>query len=170
MLSEYVQNQIKVIRGRKVILDSDLAALYNVPTKRLNEQVRRNPDRFPEDFMFQLTEVEADSLRSQFATSNTPRGGRRYLPYAFTEHGALMAANVLNNQTAITVSLEIVRTFIRLRQILVVHQDLKRKVEALETKYDSQFRVVFDAVKQLITPPDSKRRRIGIHNTDEADQ
>lgn len=170
MLSGSVINHIKIVRGRRIILDSDLATLYGVPTKRLNEQVKRNRDRFPDDFMFQLTEVEADSLRSQIATSNRSRGGRRFLPYAFTEHGTLMAANVLNSSIAIAVSIEIVRTFVQLRQTLLAHQDLKRKLEVLETKYDSQFRVVFDAIKQLMTPPESKRRPIGIRSDGDGDQ
>ena len=112
--------------------------------------------------MFQLTENERDFLRSQFATSKSSRGGRRFLPYAFTEHGALMAANVLNSPTAIAVSIEIVRTFIHLRQALFVHHELKQQIETLEAKYDSQFQAVFDAIKQLIIPDESKRRPIGI--------
>jgi ORF6N domain len=161
--------RIRIIRGRRVIIDSDLAALYGVSTKRLNEQVKRNLSRFPEDFMFQLIETEEKILRSQFATSNSGRGGRRFLPYAFTEYGALMAANVLNSQSAIVVSIEIVRAFVQLRQALTVHQDLKKKIEELEAKYDSQFHVVFEAIKQLMVPPDSKQRRIGIRNDDTGD-
>ncbi len=133
--------RIRTIRGCRVIIDSDLAALYGVPTKRLNEQVKRNLRRFPDDFMFQLIETEDELLRSQIATSNSGRGGRRFLPYAFTEYGALMAANVLNSK-----------------------KDLKKKIEELEAKYDSQSHVVFEAIKQLMVPPDSKRRRIGIRN------
>lgn len=169
MTSENIVSQIRIVRGRKVIIDSDLAALFGVPTKRLNEQVKRNLDRFPGDFMFQLTQTEADFLRSQIATSSRPQGGRRFLPYVFTEHGTLMAANVLNNPIAIAVSIEIVRTFVQLRQTLLAHQELKRKVELLESKYDSQFRSIFDAIKQLMIPPESNRRLIGIRNNEEPD-
>jgi hypothetical protein len=161
---QQVTDHIHIVRGQKIILDFDLAALYGVPTKRLNEQVRRNLDRFPSDFMFQVTENELEILRSQFATSSW--GGRRRPPYAFTEHGALMAANVLNSQTAIKVSLEVIRAFIQLRQILVVHRDLEKKLNDLEKKYDAKFKVVFDTVKQLMIPPEIKRRRIGIHNSE----
>lgn len=116
------------------MLDNDLAALYGVTTKRLNEQVKRNRKRFPEDFMFQLTSQEAQSLRSQFATSNETRGGRRYLPFAFTEHGAVMLASVLNSPIAVAASIQVVRAFIRLRSILAAHKELARKIDALERK------------------------------------
>lgn len=169
MLSENIVSHIRIVRGRKVILDSDLAALYGVSTKRLNEQVKRNLDRFPSDFMFQLTQAETDFLRSQFATSSKSQGGRRFLPYVFTEHGTLMAANILNNPIAIAVSIEIVRTFVQLRQTLLAHQELKRKIELLESKYDSQFRSIFDAIKQLMIPPESSRRSIGIRSDEEPD-
>ncbi len=164
MISEKVIHHIRIVRKRRVILDSDLASLYGVPTKRLNEQVKRNLERFPNDFMFQLTEIEMQSLRSQIATSNESRGGRRTLPYAFTEHGTLMAANILSSTTAIAASIEVVRTFVQLRQGIDTHQDLKQKIEVLETKYDSQFRVVFEAIKALMVPPDPKRKPIGILN------
>jgi hypothetical protein len=131
-----IPHRIQIVRGEKVLLDADLAALYRVPTKRLNEQVRRNPNRFPADFLFQLTDQEVSRLRSQIATSNAPpgRGGRRYLPFAFTEHGALMVANVLNSAHAIEVSLYVVRAFIRLRETLAAHEDLARKLDELERK------------------------------------
>ena len=121
---EGIAEKIHLIRSQKVMLDSDLAEVYNVTTKRLNEQVKRNNDRFPEDFMFQLTEQELESLRSQFATSNKQRGGRRYLPYVFTEHGAVMLASVLNSPTAIEASIKVVRAFVKMRSFLALHQDL----------------------------------------------
>jgi hypothetical protein len=156
---ERVERTILLIRGQKVILDADLAALYGVTTKRFNEQVKRNRERFPEDFMFQLTKKEAEILRSQNATSSW--GGRRYLPFAFTEHGAIMAANVLNSPRAIQASVQVVRAFVRLRQILASHVDLARKLEQLEKKYDKQFKIVFDAIRELMTPPEPKRKPIG---------
>ena len=144
------------------MLDSDLAELYGVETKRLNEQVRRNPNRFPPDFMFQLTAEEWESLRSQFATLK--RGEhRKYLPYAFTEHGALMLANVLNSERAAQTSVMVVRAFVRLRQMLASNAELARKLDAMEKKYDAQFKVVFDAIRQLMSPPEPKRREIGFH-------
>jgi len=159
---ERIENKILIIRDQKVMLDADLAELYGVTTKRLNEQVRRNLNRFPADFMFQLTAEEAGVLRSQFATSNTGRGGRRYLPFAFTEHGAIMAASVLNTPRAIEVSVFVVRAFVKLREMLAAHKDILRKLEEMEKKYDSQFQVVFDAIRQLRAPPDRKSpRRIG---------
>jgi len=160
---ERIERAILSIRGEKVMLDSDLAELYGVETKRLNEQVRRNLHRFPRDFMFQLTAEEAESLRSQIATSNEGRGGRRYLPYAFTEHGALMLANVLNSERAAQTSVQVVRAFVRLRQMLASNAELARKLEALEKKYDRQFKVVFDAIRRLMSPPVPKRREIGFH-------
>jgi len=154
------QDVITRVRGHAVILDTDLAALYGVPVKRLNEQVRRNADRFPEDFVFQLSEQEWKALRSQFATSKG-RGGRRYLPYAFTEHGAIMAANVLNSTQAIQMSVAVVRAFVRLRRMALSVEGLARKVAELEKKYDASFRVVFDAVRQLMNPPQPLRKPIG---------
>ena len=158
---ERIERAIILVRGEKVMLDSELAKIYGVTTKRLNEQVRRNLNRFPSDFMFQLTLGEVESLRSQFATSNEGRGGRRYLPYAFTEHGALMLANVLNNERAAQTSVMVVRAFVRLRQLLSSNAELARKLEAMEKKYDAQFKVVFDAIRQLMSPPTSDSRPIG---------
>jgi hypothetical protein len=158
---ERIERSILLIRSHKVMLDSDLAELYGVTTKRLNEQVRRNLSRFPEDFMFQLTESETHLLRSQFATSKKGRGGRRYLPYAFTEQGVAMLSSVLNSERAIKVNIEIMRTFVRLRRLLASHADLARKLDALERKYDAQFKVVFDAIRELMKPPESKKRPIG---------
>ena len=160
---ERIERLIFLIRGHKVMLDSDLAELYGVTTKRLNEQVRRNLSRFPEDFLFQLTESETHLLRSQFATSKERRGGRRYLPYAFTEHGVAMLSSVLNSERAIKVNIEIMRTFVRLRRILASHADLARKLDALEKKYDAQFKIVFDAIRQLMASPEPEppKKRIG---------
>ncbi len=146
---ERIERSILLIRGHKVMLDSDLAELYGVATKRLNEQVRRNLSRFPEDFMFQLTEPETQLLRSQIATSKEGRGGRRYLPYAFTEQGVAMLSSVLNSERAIKVNIEIMRAFVRLRRMLASHADLARKLDALERKYDTQFKVVFEAIRQV---------------------
>jgi hypothetical protein len=145
------------------MLDSDLAELYGVTTKRLNEQVRRNLSRFPEDFMFQLTESETHLLRSQFATSKKGRGGRRYLPYAFTEQGVAMLSSVLNSERAIKVNIEIMRAFVRLRQILASNKELAKRLDELEKKYDVQFKIVFDAIRQLMAPQKSEppKRRIG---------
>jgi hypothetical protein len=141
--------------------DADLAELYGVSTKRLNEAVRRNATRFPEDFMFRLSAKEYISLMSQIATSKPGRGGRRKLPYAFTEQGVAMLSSVLNSDQAIQVNITIMRAFVRIRRLLVSHEELARKVEALEGKYDSKFRVVFDAIRALMEPPKTPRRRIG---------
>ncbi len=141
------------------MLDADLANLYGVTTKRLNEQVKRNIDRFPDTFMFQLSRSEFDKLKSQFATSSW--GGRRKLPNAFTEHGVVMLASVLNSPTAVSASIEVVKAFVRLRQILASNVELARKLEILEKKYDAQFKVVFDAIRQLMTPPEKEKRQIG---------
>jgi len=160
---ERVEQAIFVIRGERVIIDSDLAKLYGVTTARLNQQVRRNGERFPADFMFELTKGENESLMLQFATSKGGRGGRRKLPLVFTEHGAIMAANVLNSKRAVKASVQVVRAFVRLRQMLVTNAELARKLEELEKKYDAQFKVVFDAIRQLMTPPEPKRKQIGFH-------
>lgn len=157
---EHIENKILLIRGHKVMLAHDLAKLYGVVTKRLLEQARRNAKRFPEDFMFQLTRQELTNLRSQFATSRW--GGARYLPYAFTEHGALMAANVLNSQKAVEVSVQVTRAFVKLREMAVSHKELSRKLTDLEAKYDKQFDVVFKAIRQLMAPPPvPPKRKIG---------
>ena len=152
---------IHIVRGHRVMLDADLALLYGVTTKRLNEQVKRNRGRFPTDFRFRLTVRETAGLRSQIATTKSGRGGRRSPPAAFTEHGAVMLASVLNSPTAVEASIQVVRAFVRLREILATHRDLARKVEALERKYDARFRVVFDAIRELMEPPDPLRKRIG---------
>ncbi|HEX6900278.1 MAG TPA: ORF6N domain-containing protein [Thermoanaerobaculia bacterium] len=158
--TERVERSILTLRGQRVILDSDLAALFGVTTKRLNEQVRRNRDRFPPDFMFQLSQEEFADLRSQFATSSW--GGRRIPPFAFTEHGAIMAANILNSQRAVHASVMVVRAFVRLREILAAHGDLARKLEELEKRYDGQFQQVFAAIRALMEAPgNGRRKRIG---------
>jgi len=159
--AERIERVILLIRGQKVILDTHLAKLYGVPTGRLNEQVRRNIGRFPADFMFQLTAEEAKSLRSQNAISKKGRGGRRYTPLVFTEHGVAMLSSVLNSERAVQVNIEIMRAFVRLRELMSTHRDLARKLEALEKKYDAQFKVVFDAIRQLMTPPEPRKRKIG---------
>jgi hypothetical protein len=158
---ERIERMILLIRGQKVMLDSDLAELYGVTTKRLNEQVRRNLSRFPEDFVFQLTESESDLLRSQIATSKTGRGGRRYLPYVFTEQGVAMLSSVLNSERAIKVNIEIMRAFVRLRQILASNKELAKKLNELEKKYDAQFKIVFDVIRELMRTPEPKKRPIG---------
>jgi len=138
------------------MLDSDLAALYGVTTSRLNEQVRRNAERFPSDFMFRLEALEVARLRSQIAISNEGRGGRRTPPLAFTEHGALMLASVLNSPTAVQASIHVVRAFVRLRALLASHVELARKIKELETRYDAQFKVVFEAIEEMMAEDESK--------------
>jgi hypothetical protein len=150
------------IRGQKVMLDADLAELYRVPTKSLNLAVKRNADRFPEDFAFQLTEAEVTALRFQFETSKRGRGGRRYLPRAFTEQGVAMLSGVLRSARAVQVNIAIMRAFVRLREMLMSNADLARKLLALESKYDAQFRIVFDAIRELMEgPPPPQKPRIG---------
>jgi hypothetical protein len=157
-----IEKIIYFVRGHKVMLDSDLAALYEVTTKRLNEQVRRNIRRFPGDFMFRLTSEESKSSRSQFATLNKGRGSNlKYLPYAFTEQGVAMLSSVLNSDKAIDVNIQIMRAFVQMRRALASHADLARKIEVLESKYDGQFRVVFEAIRRLMEPPAPRKRRIG---------
>jgi hypothetical protein len=150
---EVVERRILLIRGHKVMLDSHLAELYEVPTFRLNEAVKRNRRRFPEDFMFRLSTEETKSLTSQIAISNPGRGGRRTLPYVFTEQGVAMLSSVLNSERAIAVNIAIMRTFVRLRQILATHKELAERLKAMEKKYDKQFKVVFDILRQLMEPP-----------------
>lgn len=161
---ERIESRILLIRGHKVMLDSDLAELYGVTTKRLNEQAKRNQERFPADFMFQLTHEEIKSLRSQVATSNPRRGGRRYRPYAFTEHGAIMAASVLNTHRAIEVSVYVVRAFVKLREMLRTHKELARKLAELEKRiegHDEEIMALFEAIRQLMEPPEKPAKRIG---------
>ena len=158
---ERIERAILLVRGHKVMLDADLAALYGVATKALVQAVKRNIARFPDDFMFQLTKEEFDDLRSQNVTSSS-WGGRRHRPYAFTEQGVAMLSSVLRSDRAIHVNIQIMRTFVRLRRLLASHEELARKLDALERKYDQQFKVVFDAIRQMMAPRDPKpRRRIG---------
>lgn len=164
--AERIERAILLIRGHKVMLDSDLASLYGVGTKVLNQAVKRNLDRFPEDFMFQLSDEELRNWRSQIVTSNpAAKMGVRRKPYAFTEQGVAMLSSVLSSPRAVTVNIEIMRAFVRLRRLLASNAELARKLDALEKKYDAQFKVVFDAIRQLMQPPapPAKRRRIGFH-------
>ena len=163
---EKIERSIHLVRGQKVILAADLAELYGVVTWRLHEQVKRNAVRFPADFMFQLTYQEVRGLTSQFARSKPGRGGRRTLPYAFTEHGAIMAAMVLNSPRAVEMSVHVVRAFVRLRKILATNKDLAAKLAELERKvasHDEHIQSLFDAIRELMTPvePPPKPRRIG---------
>jgi len=180
--AEQIEAKILLIRGQKVMLDSDLASLYGVSTKRLNEQVKRNRHRFPVDFMFQLSVEETENLRSQFATtsafspavsvnltsqnatSSGGHGGRRYRPYAFTEHGAVMLASVLNSKIAVEASIQVVRAFVRLRQVLATHKELAAKLAELEARiegHDENITALFEAIRQLMTPPAKPRKPIG---------
>jgi len=159
-----VESRILFLRRQRVILDADIAELYGVPVKVLNQQVKRNRDRFPSDFRFQLTAKEYDALRSQFVTSNKSRGGRRYLPYAFTEHGAIMAATVLNSERAVQMSVFVVRAFVRLRELLVTNQRLAGKINELENRLDTHDSVIFElleAIKKLMAPAVPSQGRIG---------
>lgn len=166
---EQIESQIFLIRGQKVMLDADLAGLYGVPTKVFNQAIKRNAERFPEDFIFQLNDEEfadlrsqigTSSLRSQIVTSNNPpgRGGRRHLPYAFTEHGAIMAASVLNSPRAVEASVQVVRAFVQLRQMLASNAELSRKLVALEKNYNIKFKAIFEAIHKLMTPADPKKK------------
>ena len=176
---EAITLRIATVRGQRVIVDADLAALYGVETKRFNEAVKRNLAKFPADFMLQLTADEWAALRSQFATLNDGRAGRgqhrKYLPYAFTEHGAIMAATILSSPRAIEVSVYVVRAFVRMRELAVTHSDLAKRLSELEEKTEAlamshdtfsrntrtQLKQVFDALRELMTPPDPPKRPIG---------
>jgi hypothetical protein len=177
-LAIQVERRIYFVRGEKVMLDYDLAALYGVDTGVLNRAVKRNRERFPQDFMFQLDPDEWERLRCQIGISNkhagsglrfqsetskSRRGGRRYLPYAFTEQGVAMLSSVLRSPRAVQVNIAIMRTFVRLREMLLSNADLARKLSDLEKKYDTQFKVVFDAIRELMTPPETPKRQIGFH-------
>lgn len=154
-----ITGNILLIRGKRVMLDEDLATIFGVTTKRLNEQVRRNKARFPKDFMFSLTREEFVILRSQFATSRW--GGRRYPPNVFTEHGAVMLASVLKSQIAIEASIQVVRAFVRLREMLASNKEFAQKLTELERKYDKKFQIVFDAIRQLMEPVIKPKSKIG---------
>ena len=168
--SEDIQSRILLIRGQRVIMDSDLARLYGVPTRRLNEQIRRNTERFPSDFCFQLTREEVANLMSQNATSSFTHGGRRKLPFAFTEHGAIQAANVLNSPAAAKMSVHVVRAFVRLRELLSTHKAIAAKLAELEQRvgtHDSQIEAIIEAIRELTTPPGpGHHRKIGFHQGD----
>jgi hypothetical protein len=161
---EMIKERILNIREKKVMIDRDLAELYGVPTKRLNEQVKRNKKRFPKDFMFQLTNQEFKILKSHFATSKW--GGTRKLPYAFTEQGVAMLSSVLNSERAIQVNIEIMRTFTEIRKVAFRYAGLKRKIEELEKKYDVKFKMVFDAIHQLMVTPKKSPKKIGFIKED----
>jgi hypothetical protein len=156
---ERIQQSILLLRAHKVMLDFDLAALYGVQTKILNKVVKRNLQRFPADFMFELSDAEFENLRFQFGTSRW--GGRRYRPYAFSEQGVAMLSSVLRSERAVLVNIEIMRTFVRLRAMLSSHEELARKLAALERKYDAQFKAVFDAIRELMAPVVPAKRAIG---------
>jgi len=159
-----IESRIFVFRGQKVILDSDLAELYGVETGALNRAVLRNAARFPEDFMFQLTAEEFESLRCQIGISSY--GGRRFRPYAFTEQGVAMLSGLLNSPRAVAVNIGIMRAFVRLRQLIASNAELTRKLASLEKKYDAQFKIVFDAIRELMTPPTPpKKGEIGFHTS-----
>jgi phage regulator Rha-like protein len=161
---ESIGQNILVLRGHRVMLDHDLAEIYGVRTTRLNQQVRRNQKRFPDDFAFQLTASEYQFLMLQNATSNKGRGGRRKLPLVFTEHGALMAANVLKTDRAVQMSVYVVRAFVRLRETLALHKELALKLSDLEQKvqaHDTELQAIISALRQLMTPPEQPKRRIG---------
>ena len=158
--AERIEHTILVLRGEKVLLDADIAVLYDVETRILVQAVKRNPDRFPPDFMFQLNREEVKLLKGQLGTS-TGRGGRRYLPYAFTEQGVAMLSSVLASERAVRVNIEIMRAFVRLRREMSTRADLIRRFDELEQRYDGQFTVVFDALRQMMEPPKRGARRIG---------
>ena len=155
---ERIENTILVVRGEKVILDEAMAALYGVETRILTRAVSRNKDRFPVDFMFQLTREEWDFLRSQNGISKKGRGGRRYPPYAFTEQGVAMLSGILRSKRAVQVNVEIMRAFVRMRQMLTERDEMLRRIESLERKYDKQFKIIFDAIKKLMEPPDKQSK------------
>jgi hypothetical protein len=161
---EMIERRIYMIRGQKVMIDSDLADLYRVETKLLNRAVQRNLGRFPEDFMFQLTAEEGECLRCQFGTSKNGRGGRRYLPYAFTEHGVVMLSSALNSERAVQMNVLIVRAFVKLREMLASHKDLAHKMEHLERQQKEhrlQLAAVYSMVKRLMEPPRRRKRPMG---------
>ena len=158
---EKITGKIYLIRGQKVMLDRDLAELYQVETKQLKRAVRRNIDRFPADFMFELTKAELENWRCQFGTSKSETKGLRYKPLVFTEQGVAMLSSILRSKRAVQVNIQIMRAFNQLRKMLVTHKDLKRKIEAMEKKYDEQFRIVFEAITQLIEEDEKPKKKIG---------
>jgi hypothetical protein len=159
--SERIENKIFYIRGKKVMLDADLAVLYQVPTKTLNQAVKRNIERFPEDFMFRLTKEEAYNSRSQIVTLKKQGSNLKYLPYVFTEQGIAMLSSVLKSPRAIQVNIQIMRIFTKWREMLLSHSDLKRKIEEMEKKYDGQFKIVFDALREMLHEKEKPKYKIG---------
>lgn len=180
IVEDKISQKIYLIRGQKVMLDRDLAVLYEVPTYRLNEAVKRNKKRFPEDFMFQLTKDESNSLRSQIVISNeketislrsqnailSKKKYDIYRPYAFTEQGVAMLSSILNSDRAIQVNIQIMRTFIKMREMLATHKDILKKIEEMEKRYDKQFRIVFQIMRGLTDPPKESKRKIGFQPND----
>lgn len=176
-LAIQAERRILLVRGMKVMLSYDLAELYGVETGALNRAVKRNADRFPKDFMFQLSRQEWTDLKCQIGTSSSADGtaqaglegwgGNRAAPYAFTEQGVAMLSSVLRSRRAVQVNIAIMRAFVRLREMLLTNAELARKLADLESKYDAQFKVVFDAIRQLMTPPDKPRHRIGFHHSED---
>ncbi|MEI9912297.1 MAG: ORF6N domain-containing protein [Bacteroidota bacterium] len=167
---ELVMNKIYLIRGKKVMLDRDLAGLYDVETKRLKEAVRRNIDRFPEDFMFEMTSEELENWRSQFATSNSEKMGLRHPPFCFTEQGVAMLSSVLNSETAILVSIQVIRVFTKMRELLLTHKDILLQLEKMEkklTSHDEDIQLIFKYLKQLLNPPQLPRQKIGFKRKNE---
>jgi ORF6N domain len=160
-----ISRKIYFFRGTRVMLDSDLAQLYRVTTKNLNRAVKRNPDRFPADFMFQLKPKETENLRFQSGTSSfSIHGGRRYRPHAFTEHGVAMLSSVLHSDCAVQVNIAIMRAFLQLRAMLATHEDLRRKITEMEEHYDSKFHAVFATLRQMLDTPIPPKRQIGFHS------
>lgn len=159
--AEIIESKILLIRGKKIMLDPDLAQLYGAETRVLIQAVKRKISRFPEEFMFQLTKKEHESLRSQSVISKKGRGGRRYPPYAFTQEGVAMLSSVLNSERAIHVNVQIMKTFIKLREMLSSHDQLRKKIESMEKKYDAQFKAVFAVIKELLEPPEKPIKKIG---------
>ena len=163
--AEIIEHSILLIRGQKVLLDRDLANMYEVETRTLVQAVKRNFDRFPKDFMFQLTKEELENWMSQFVISNpSNKMGLRKRPYAFTEQGIAMLSSVLRSERAVAVNIEIIRTFVRLRQILASHEQLAKKLETLEKKYNKRFKIIFDVIRQMMIPPEPKHKPIGFEN------
>jgi hypothetical protein len=158
-----ISQKIFFVRGTRVMLDADLARLYAVPTKNLNKAVKRNASRFPSDFMFQLSPKELHGLRFQTGTSKRGRGGRRYAPHVFTEQGVAMLSSVLRGSRAVQVNVAIMRTFVRLREMLATHEELRRKIDAMEKRYDARFQAVFDTIRQMLATPVPAKKPIGFH-------
>jgi hypothetical protein len=158
-----ISQKIFFVRGTRIMLDADLARLYGVATKNLNKAVKRNATRFPADFMFRLSQKDLDTLRFQFGTSNPGRGGRRYTPYAFTEQGVAMLSSVLRSSRAVQVNVAIMRTFVRLRELLTTHEELRRKIDAMEKRYDARFQAIFDTIRQMLETPIPGKKQIGFH-------